>query len=103
METVLSFFATFLYVLRKTAIHLFENQIQFAILEFYAFCSHHIWTVSPLPCGFNLIETLKDLYFSLIKGLLFGLELVFKLFYGAYFSCFDMFAAINVSKRATSD
>lgn len=103
METVLTFFATFLYVLRETAIHLLKNQIQFAILELYSICSHHIRTVSSFSCGFDLIETLQNLYFSLIEGLLFGLKLVLKLFDGAYFACFDMSASIHMSKRATSD
>lgn len=103
VETVLPFFATFLYILRETAIHLFKNQIQFAILKFYSFCSHHIWTVSSFSCGFNFIETLEDLYLSLVKGLLFGLKLVLEFFDSTYFACLNMSATIHMSKRATSD
>lgn len=59
--------------------------------------------MSTLSCGFDFIETLQNLYFSLIEGLLLGLKLVLELFDGAYFACFDMSATIHMSKRATSD
>ena len=92
-----------LYVLSERHIHLLKNYVELAVLELDALGLHDIWAMHFSGIFINVIESLQNLYFSLVKSLLFRGELVLELFNREVLASFDMLAFENVSKRPSAD
>ena len=67
-------------ILRKTHVHHFEDNEQFAVLELNALRLHHIRAVGAATLSVNLVEPLQNLDLALVKGLLLALKLILEAF-----------------------
>ena len=102
VKFLLQFSPFFLNELGQGHVHLFENNIKFAVFILYPLSLHDIRTVLAAIL-INIIEPLQNLYFSLIKGLLFCLEFIFKALYSIIFASMNMSTLINMAETATTD
>lgn len=101
IKLLLQFSPFFLDVLSKRHVHLLKNNIKFAIFVFDPFCLHDVRTMFGTMLV-NLIETLQNLYFTLIESLLFGLEFIFKALNSIIFSSVNMSTFINMAETTTT-
>lgn len=90
-------------VLSEGHVHHFKDDVEAPVFILDPFSFHHIRTVRTAAQLINLVETLQDLYFSLLHCLLFRLKLVLEAFDCITLPSLDMATFVDVAETAAAN